>query len=379
MSFLKDKSAKGATDILKVLVVLGLPLVHAIGIISMNGFGTEGLNNMAGIIGVLIVFGGPVFLICLGIDLYENRSYKSIIKMGVEISLINIVFNLIRFGVPDSIMIFAGFTSPSMWLLDVAAGDIYAFIGLFCIFYGLAKKHNWSLGGCTAAAVGMFALNIFLGNHLLTVDDVLGYYIGNFISGYAGSNFTLLGWSFFPFIGMFLVKAMKLEKVKRDRVFGFILLGTVAAFIVFSFVLSSMGTNMVQLMLDFFYAHVYGLPQGIVMALSGVFAVSLMYFIYELIPENKFESKVIMLSNLVMPFYLIHFAILCWLIYGSEFALIAAGRGPILVGVAGFFAIALGVTLVTAWICYKKGFTFTRWLFKVFDYQRWFKKKKQTA
>ena len=378
MSFLKDKSAKGATDILKVLALLGLPFVHASIILVANGFCTEGVTNMAGFFGFLMVFGGPVFMICLGIDLYENRSYKSIIKMGVEISLINIVFNLIRYNLPDSILVFAGFVPSNMMLIDPVAGDIYAFVGLFCIFYGLAKKFNWSLSACTAAAVGLFALNLLLENHLLPVDMVLGYYIGNLISGYDGACFSLFGWSIFPIIGLHIAKVMKLEKAKRDRTFGLILLGTVVAFGVFLAVLNSMGTDVLQVMLAF-TTHVYGPLQAITMILSGVFAVSLMYFIYCLVPENRFERKVIMLTNLVMPFYLIHFVIVCWLICFPEFALLAAGRAPICVSVAGFFALSLGVTLVSAFICYKKGFTITRWLFKVFDYKRWFKKKKKVT
>ena len=55
-----------------------------------------------------------------------------------------------------------------------------------------------------------------------------------------------------------------------------------------------------------------------------------------------------------------------------------ANKGVVItVGIAGFFLMATAVMIVTAAICYKKGFTITRWLFKIFDYTRWFKKKKK--
>jgi len=377
MSFLKDKNPKGSSDFLKTIVILGLPFVHAMMLMLAYGQPKEELYSIAVGIGGLVVFGSPVFLYCLGIDLLENRSAQSIIKMGIQISIINILFNLVRYSVPEAFMTIPGY-APATWLImDIFAGDIYCFVGLFCIFYGLTKKFKWSLGVFSLVSLAMFVLNMVLQNHILPVSDVVSYILGNFVSGYMGTFFSFLGWCIFPCIGFYIGKAMKLEKKKRDTTFGIILLGTVAAVVIYSIILGQWGTNIFEIMSLFAFYRTFGIMQAISLILAGLLVISLMYFIYGLIPENKFEKKVIMCSNLIMPFYLIHVIILSWLIVGGYYFLTIIGKEPLSYGLAGFWIVSIGTLIATSLLCYWKGFTFTRWLFKITDYQRWFKKKKK--
>ncbi len=375
MTVLKDKPAKAAADIAKALILPGLPFVHTLMMLIGYGYADDELMNLA-VLGIGTVLGGPVFLTCLGIDLSENRSGKNILKMGVQMLLIALLMNFLRYVVPNSLWVFSG-KGPAVWLVEgLFANEIYPFVGLFCICYGLARKCGISQKLFGLLSLGLFALNLYISRHAPAVGPGVGSILANFYSGQQEvvSYFPLLGWAIFPCMGMVLGRTMKLEKRVRNRRFALLLALAVAGLAAFSAFLSGCGTNLAEVLALFAYYYEFGLLQAIPMLCIALLVLTLFYFLYELIPENRLEKSLIRFSNMVLPFYFSHYVILFWVALIPLYVLELNGTiykaGPTL-----FWAIAVFVEATTLLLCRKKGYSLSRWLFSITNYERWGRKK----
>jgi len=384
MTLLKNKAPRGASDMAKSLVILGLPFVHSIILFLGYEAASEALYSVAAV-GALIIFGAPTFLTCLGIDLCENRSAQGIIKLGVQILIIALCLNFVRFVIPDSIQIIAGVRPVVMLIIEFLACDVYNFIGLFCIFYGLAKKYGCSQGLFTLISVVLFAIDEFIAAQGPIPIPVVNAIVGNFCSGqnisgdggnFVISFFSLMGWSIFPCVGMYIGKAMKLEKKKRNCIFGAIYVASIVVFVVHSMVLTKIGTNVVDVLTAFAFHRTYSIKAAVPMLCLAMFVIMSLYFLYELLPQNRVEKTLIEGSRLVLPFYLIHYVIMFPPVIIYLYSMRYFVGKYLYAGVGAFLAVAIVVEVLTIFICYKKGFTFARWLFRVTDYTRWGKKKK---
>lgn len=375
MSILRNKTPKGAFDLAKVLIVLGIPFVHVMMELIVYEYYDESLLDLAILITSLITFGGPVFFTCYGIDLANNRSYKNIIKTGIQVLIIALALNAVR-NIPEDIaFIIVGESEPYIIPQIIFLNDTFVFIGLFTIFYGFAKKYNCPLWLLTLISIGLFGLNIYLSNNVITLHPVLSTFVANFVTGYEYCHFAFFGWCIFPCVGMYLNKIIKLDSNKRNISFGLILVLAIIVLVIGSNVLINNNVNPIELFANYAFYGSYDLPTAVLMLCMAMITLMSVYFIYQLVPTNKVEKTLIMGSNLIFPFYIVHFTLIYWLVLGPFNAYYIATGLDYPVSVSMYFIISIAIELISILICWKKGFSLTKWLFKVTDYSNWFKKK----
>lgn len=372
-NIIKEKNPTNAFSLLQTLISLGIPFVHLIMMLVAYEYSSDSLTDIGILVGSFIVFGGPIFFTCYGIDLARSHTQKNIIKRGVQILIIAIAFNIVRNYPEDILCLYAFDYTADLFLISLFTNDTFIFIGLFTIFYGFIKKYNCPLWLFTLITLILFGVNIYLSNNVLELNTALSVFIGNFVTGYEYCHFAFLGWCIFPCFGIYVNKIIEKKKNKRNAIFGIMIVLAIVAIVVCSKILLANGINPIEILAYYAFYGTYNVFSAILMLSIAIIMLFTTYFIYQLVPENKLENALIKASIYTFPFYLVHFELI-YLVVLLPLEIYEACTGIVIsITPLAFLVIALAIVGASIIICKKYGFTLSKWLFKITDYSRWFK------
>jgi len=373
---LGTKPIFGSFNLIMVLAMLGMPLVHIMESCMNMGILSEDIGDLEKFITALTVFGPSVFMICMGIGFVSNSTPRRLFKFGIQMIIINVALNIIRFVFPVSLLFLCGKTTWQLPLLSLISSDIYYFVGLFCILYSVLKKAKRSCEKIFLISVLMLLSNVLICTFVYSEIPFLADFAGNFVSVSFDSYFPLLGWSIYPCIGIIIKERIfSLERRSRNVAFAVLLaVGTAISAITVVWI-ESRGKSIISELSDFAVESVYGFSQvGLILGISLV-TVAVFYFIYQSVKENRFEKYVISFASLILPFYVIQW--LCTSLvtfYPVAFANLLFGES-FRVNTISYCVLSAVVLVFSLVITYKFGFSLTKSLFRFSDYTRWGKKE----
>jgi len=371
----ETKPANGSFNLLKVIVMVGLPYVHILESYKIFGVLTGVSESFENVVCGLTVFGPSIFMICLGLGLANTSSVGRIRKVGIQMIIIYEMLNLIRFCIPYFIMWKAGI-SDWLYILAICESDIYLFVGLFYILLSFYKQAKLSTFKIFLISVVMLVINIFVSSNVSLDNFLLTIFLGNVVTVGYDSYFPLFGWCIYPCIGMLIEeKVLSMDFRQRNIAFG-IMLGIGSVMLAATIgAIRFFGGTVVETLADFAVTSRYGLGQvGLIIGIALI-TISVFYFIYQIVKENPVERFIISLSPLVFPYYILQWigaSLVSYYVVGIDNLFF---EGSFRVNAAQYLLISTIVTVICMLITYKKGFTFSRFIFKISDYTKWIKKK----
>jgi len=368
-------------DLAKALAILGLPFVHYLEFcIGANLFKPEALTAAGGLV-MIQCFGPALFMMCMGFGMAGSYSYKRTNKSGIQFLIIAYVLNFCITTLPLLPTRMAGLIDYSYdyILSGIFGADIYVFVGWYCIFLGLMRKCKASEVTIAIVGVLLLAINSFTTHNLSLEQGVLSSILGNFVSVNAYAYFPLAGWSLFPTIGLILgnlLKGMSAEKYLLQAKRALII--SLAAFIMLVDVLHMYDISALDLMISFVEIYRLDMFSFCLLALIAVIILSLICVIYNAVRENALERFLFRLAPMLLPFYVIQWLVTTVCNYATAFTLIGIyGEYEEFLGIGPAIVIILIDWVICLLITMKKGLSFTRFVLRVSDYTKWFKRKKK--
>jgi len=362
-----------AFNVLKVIAMIGMPFVHIlenyeiIGELSAEGF------QFKDSIYALTVFGPSVFMFCMGLGMSKDTSPERLFKRGVQMLIINLFFTIVRMSIPEMVAVAVSIDSWMDLFCKTFQSDIYSFVGFFYIFRALVIKLKLSAEKLLIVALMMLAVNVLVSSFCTQEVNPLTTLLGHFVSITDNSFFPLLGWAVYPCLGIFAAK--KLLTVPHKNYTGIFALGGFLGIILLLIIIPFLQADIIAALSEFAYSSVFRWTHaGLIMAISLI-TLSIAYFLYQLVKNVSFVHKIASFSPLLLPFYIFQWlaASLVTAYYSAVYYMIT--EKYLCISAAEYWAISLTVTVISIVLAYKKGFSFTRWLFKVSDYTRWGRKK----
>lgn len=221
-------------DLARDMMILILPLVHIIEFLG-NEFGyanilnNQTINILQPIVDFLTIYGAPVFMICMGINMMFTSKNKpeDFLKRGISLLLLEFVLNLIRYALPGIISLFlTNHITIKKTITDIIIfaqfnSDILAFSGLCFIAFAIFKKLKLSpikiLGICIVISLTSELFIITYPNLNNSINPFIANILGNFIWLSGDSTFPLVEWLIFPSIGyLFANYLTKAQTTKQE-------------------------------------------------------------------------------------------------------------------------------------------------------------------
>ena len=331
-------------DIVRAVSLLFLPIIHVYEEMELKGTLTaEALDSCRWVL-TLCVYAPSVFMICFGANLFfaKEKTPGEYAKRGLKFLLIGVVLNILRFMVPSLIVGSRELIRDSF--NNILASDIYDFVGAFLLVFALFKKLKMSDFAMLITAMLMLLLNTLIPP--ATVEGPMAFFLGRFYYVNENSYFPLLSWTIFPIMGYCFGKIYRSFQTEQDR------RSFLSRILIFSYVMYCalfytfrsyrLNPELIELSPSNAYITDYGNVLMLVF-IAGMF-ISLIYFFYMKWSETRPIKALVRLSAVIMPFYLIQWIIIGWM----EQFMDGYGFPKASIGVAGFYALSLGITLVTA-------------------------------
>ena len=366
----------GEFELLKALAILGLPAVHLMEEALEEGFAGPGLLKFGtGIIG-LCAFGPSVFMICMGFGIGGGRtSPKHIRANGIQFLLIGALLNIFRWLIPGIIKASVLHTSLIGDLEVCLQSDIYYFTGLYFILYSFLKQWNIQTPGVVMTSVLMLTANTLLTPFTSAYihDETLVSLVGNIVYVDKTSCFPLLSWAIFPSVGVLLGEVLKkTDEVQREnimrRMFDFSA-ALLASFVVF---LWNYDIDILKALVSPANDYITDLPNVILLLSLALFLVALTYNLCKLIGASGFMKFMLRISAFIIPFYLLQWIIVSWIVYGLSIA-----RAPAeCISLWIYFACVAVITAICILVTNKYGMKIMKILLKITSFK---KKKKKTV
>lgn len=373
---LKDKPAKGAFDILKTIIILGLPAVHLIEEAVWYECVADEVLALEEPIAALTVFGPSIFMICLGIGLAKSSQFSFMKKIGLQMIIINFCFNFFRFQLPDLYYMFMGDYTLANVLDNMLSSDIYYFVGLFYIFYAILRSKGVSINKFVIISAIMMVADCILSTFVSVENPYLGPLLGNFISGFEQSFFPLMGWCIFPCIGFLFERNVIGRPLKeRNKIFLWILIISAVVLAGTILISNACGYSPITALADFANEGRFGVLQVLLILSVAMAVISLFYFIYIILPKNPIENFLLPLSALLFPFYMIQWMLVS-LATDYTFTICDIAGNPIELTLVPYIILTVVIIALSAILTYWKGLSLSKWLLKITNFSKWSKKKK---
>ena len=367
----------GEFELLKALAILGLPAVHLMEEALEVGFASPGLLKFGtGIIG-LCAFGPSVFMICMGFGIGGGRtSPKHIRANGIQFLLIGALLNIFRWLIPGIIKASVLGTSLIDDLEVCLQSDIYYFTGLYFILYSFLRQWNIKTPGVVMTSVLMLTANTLLTPFTSAYihDETLVSLVGNIVYVNETSCFPLLSWAIFPSVGVLLGEILKkTDEAQREnimrRMFDFSA-ALLASFVVF---LWDYDIDIVKAVVSPANDYITDLPNVILLLSLALFLVALTYNLCKLIGASGFMKFMLRISAFIIPFYLLQWIIVSWIVYGLSIA-----RAPAeCISLWIYFVCVAAITAICILVTNKYGMKIMKILLKITSFKN--KKKKTVA
>lgn len=221
-------------DLARCFFILVLPLIHVYEYLgSWGGMAcllTESTESvLAPIVCFLTVFGAPTFMVCMGMNLVfsRNASPEKLMKRGIQLLIVELCFNLLRYVLPGLIGVAIGGTDTAdastvlFWMVyGLINSDILAFSGMTFIVFSLLLKKSFSEVKVALAGILCFAVNELLAAFVSPqIDGNCNYFfselLGNLFYVNGDSTFPLLSWLIFPCSGYYFAKKLVKKESKK--------------------------------------------------------------------------------------------------------------------------------------------------------------------
>jgi len=364
-----SKPAIGSFNLLKVLAMLGMPFVHVLETYYYTGVMTVE-QNFPKWVCALTVFGPSVFMLCMGIGISKSTDSRRLRKNGVQMLILNILLNCIRWFLPYVVVVVAGLRPLLELLMQMLGSDILFFVGFFYISYSFIVKRKISSGKLLAISFVMLAVDTLCASFVHLESACFSTLEGHFASVGIDSYFPLFGWSIYPCLGIYIEKEI-LNQSPHKRNIAFAVIFAIGTAV---FALSSILTEgpVWETLFEFAMESTYTPGNAALVFGITLMTISLFYYLYQLIGNNPIDRKLSEMAPLILPFYFVQwvgtaivtsFAVVAYRIIVGEIFYLST---PL------YFLIATAVAATSFLITYKKGFTLSRWLLRVSDYTRYF-------
>jgi hypothetical protein len=357
----------GEFDLLKAIAVLGLPVVHLMEEGVEHDFLADGVLHLEAPIVALSILGPSIFMMCMGFGMGGTRtSPESSMKQGLRFLLLGALLNVFRWLLPEIVYIFLGDPYTYKDLSYCLASDIYYFVGLFFIFYSLMRRLKLNTAGVLLVSMIMLTVNTLLtpvlSSALAGSNVALVSFVGNFAYVDGTSCFPLLSWAIFPTVGILLGEVLKKTDAEgRERIMRrFLLFAPVVFFSFLSFFWLS-GADIVAMLVSPLNAYVTDLPNVILMVSLALFLLGVLYYLCRVIEDSRFMGFMRKISTYIVPFYLLQWVLVSWVIYAMLYMNLPEGSMSLLVFLLTVAAIT-GICLV---VTVKHGMACVRFLAKI--------------
>ena len=333
-------------DAVRAIALLFLPIIHVYEEMELIGtLSAEALSSCKWVL-TLCVYAPSVFMICFGANLFfaREKTPAEYAKRGLKFLLIGVGLNVVRFLIPSMISLAMGKADRVLVAVNNILGcDIYDFVGLFLLVFALFKKLRLSDFAMLIVSMILLLLNTLI--QPVSVEGPAAYFIGRFLYVNSNSCFPLLSWTIFPVLGYCfgrIYKGFQAEKDRRRFVLRLLLFTYVMYCALFyTFRSYRLNPNLIELSPANSYITDYGNVMMLV-CIAGMM-IGLIYLAYMKWPESRPIKALEILSAVIMPFYLIQWVIIGWM----EELMVAFDFPQGAIGPGAFYAISLGITLVT--------------------------------
>lgn len=321
-------------DLVRTITLLTLPLIHVYEYIGyqsqMSDLLTDSaVNLLKGPYMFLTLIACPILVICLGMNVVfsKNSTAEKLIKRGIILLVVELVFNFVRYVIPGLIGIGLGGVENTdafylaLWMVyGMINGDVLALAGYSLILFGLFKKLNLKPLHVFAISIVMFiadlfiykTLGIYLANTLSTYPNEI---FGHFIYVNEDSIFPLLRWFIFPASGYLFGSYINSKDIFKK-------VGIISLIIVLiGFInISLMGENP---LLVFNVVENYNELTPMILIGEIALAYLCICFIYEIYHllrlelKLKFNAFISKFSGLITYYYMIQWTIVGWIMFIS--------------------------------------------------------------
>ena len=333
-------------DAVRAIALLFLPVIHVYEEMELIGtLSAEALSSCKWVL-TLCLYAPSVFMICFGANLFfaREKTPAEYAKRGLKFLLIGVGLNVMRFVLPSLISLAMG---KKGWVLNavnnVLASDIYDFVGVFLLVFALFKKLKLSAFAMLIAAMIMLLINTVI--QPVPVEGSAAYFLGRFFYVNQNSYFPLLSWTIFPITGYCFGKVYRASQSEQERrkfnlrmlIFCYVMYGA----LFYTFQSYGLNPSLVELSPANSYITDYGNVMMLV-CIAGMM-IGLIYLAYMKWPESRPMKALLKLSVVIMPFYLIQWVIIGWM----EGMMVAFDFPLGKIGIGAFYALSVGITLVT--------------------------------
>jgi len=322
----------GEFDLLKALAILGLPAVHLMEEAMEGGFVSPGLANLGNVVIFLCAFGPSVFMICMGFGIGGGKTpAKNIRANGFQFLVIGMLLDIFRWLLPGLVQSIALHRYMLQDIDFCLQSDIYYFAGLYFILYSYFKQWKIQIFGILLISLLMLALNTLLTpvtgrlfpdleDNDPTKDSVLllvgGSILGNFVYVDHTSCFPLLSWAIFPSVGVLLGEILKKTDEEQRAIFmRRILCAATVVVVSFLVFLWSYKIDILKVLVSPANKYITDLPNVILLVSLALMLVSAFYYLCKRIGSSRFMAYMLRISTFIIPFYLLQWLIVSWIVY----------------------------------------------------------------
>lgn len=313
-------------DLSRSLPLLLLPLVHVYEEFeSIDGLPEDMISGYKWIL-YLCNLMPSIFMILMGANMYFSRKSTAadLIKRGFKFLLIGVALNFFRFIIPSIITSIINGDAEAIigeegTLYYTLTPDIYDFVGLAFIAFGIFKKFNFSPLAIMLTSVSMVTIDTII-PEFDTGSVYFNGFLGRFIYMDADSCFPLMTWLIFPAIGYcfgYFYKNFETEEIRKTfvkRMFWVSLVGLLAMW----FSIVSYDLDALQVMTSPANEYITDIPNVIMLTFLAGIWFALFYFIYFKVKDTKICKLLVIISKGILPFYIAQWIIIGWAEYLTD-------------------------------------------------------------
>jgi len=367
----------GEFEFLKACAIIGLPIVHVMEEAMDASLTTPGLEAFGTSILGLCVFGPSIFMICMGFGIGGGKtSADSIRKSGIQFLLIGLFLNIFRWLIPGIIKSLVLHT-PLIEDIDLCfQSDIYYFVGIFFVFYAFLKKR-----GITTAKLLLLSMIMLTLNTVLTPvmsanagkNDIISSLVGNILYVNDTSCFPLFSWAIFPTMGIIFGEVLKANDDEfREYFMRRVMDFSIVFFVSFVIFLWNYNLDALKILVSPNNDYITDLPNVLMLISMACFVIGAAYYLCKAIGHTKFMAFMLKISTFIIPFYLLQWVLVSWLIYGCEIFRMPEQS----FGIPAYLISVVVITALCIYVASQHGMKIMKVLLK---YTTFKKKKKKTV
>lgn len=319
-------------DLVRTITLLTLPLIHIYEYIGYQSqmsdlLSDSAVNLLKGPYMFFTLIACPIFVICMGMNLVfsSKNTPDKLIKRGILLLIIELIFNLVRYVIPGLIGIgFGGAENADAFMIcfwmvyGMINGDVLALAGYSFILFGLFKKLNLKPLHIFIISIIMFVLDLgiykYIGINLAnTLSTFPNEIYGHFIYVNEDSIFPLLRWFIFPASGYLFGSHINDKDIfKKVGIISLIIVAIGTTGIIITGQNPLLAFNVVENSNELTPIILIG---EISLAYFFICLIYQIYHLFKLELKDKFNSFISKFSGLITYYYMIQWTIVGWIMF----------------------------------------------------------------